>query len=351
MRELHLFAGVGGGILAGHLLGHTCVGAVELERYARRVLRARQADGSLDDFPIHDDVQTFSKATWPQLDVDIVAGGFPCQDISLAGSGRGLDGKRSGLWWDMHRIVRELEPAYVFVENTPALLARGFHRVLGSLADIGFDAEWCVLSAADCGAPHLRRRLWLLAAHPQRHALRQQQQRQAGGRDDVQAGRQALPGHDGPDGAVVADSEVLAERAGLREGQPSPVGGRRPGNGGCSSEPVGADADGWRWEQQWQSQPAGVEGPRGDESDGLRQGREHDAAAADSSGEGLEERQGTEGQRPYAPITGGGWWSAEPAVGRVANGIPDRVGQLRGLGNAQVPIVAARAFQLLMSRF
>ena len=164
MRELHLFAGAGGGILGGKLLGHRCVGAVEINPYCRRVLEQRQRDGVLEPFPIFDDVRTFDGTPWRGR-VDVVCGGFPCQDISNSGGKTGLDGERSSLWWEMHRIVREVEPRFVFVENVAAILVRGFDRVLGSLADLGFDAEWCVLSAGALGAPHIRERLWLLGSN------------------------------------------------------------------------------------------------------------------------------------------------------------------------------------------
>jgi len=93
----------------------------------------------------------------------IITGGFPCQDISLAGKGAGLSGSRSGLWFEMQRIIGELQPRYAIMENVPALTFRGLDRVLGSLADIGYDAEWTVISARDIGAPHLRKRIWIIA--------------------------------------------------------------------------------------------------------------------------------------------------------------------------------------------
>lgn len=170
MRELHLFAGIGGGILGGMLLGHRCVGAVEIDPYCRRVLEARQRDGILEPFPIHDDIKTFDGTAWRGR-VDVVCGGFPCQDVSEAGHRRGLDGERSGLWFEMARVVREVRPRFVFVENVGGLLVRGIDRVLGELASLGFDAEWCVRSAADCGAQHQRKRIWILAtdANRQQH--------------------------------------------------------------------------------------------------------------------------------------------------------------------------------------
>lgn len=163
MRELALFAGAGGGILGGKLLGWRCVCAVEIDPYARRVLLARQADGCLEPFPIWDDVTTFDGKQWAGF-VDVVSGGFPCQDLSVAKQGaEGIYGARSGLWKQMARIVCEVRPQFVFVENSPALTFRGLGRVLADLAEMGFDACWGVFSAADVGAPHIRERIWILA--------------------------------------------------------------------------------------------------------------------------------------------------------------------------------------------
>jgi DNA (cytosine-5)-methyltransferase 1 len=162
MRELALFAGAGGGILGGHLLGWRTVCAVEWADYPRKVLLARQRDGILPRFPIWDDVQTFDGSPWRGR-VDVVSGGFPCQDISAAGKGAGIDGSRSGMWFHMARIVCEVRPRFVFVENSPMLTSRGLGRVLGDLAAMGYDAEWGVLGAVDAGAPHQRDRIWVVA--------------------------------------------------------------------------------------------------------------------------------------------------------------------------------------------
>ena len=162
MNELALFAGAGGGILGGHLLGWRTVCAVEWEPYAACVLAARQNDGILPAFPIWDDVQTFDGKPWAGR-VDVVSGGFPCQDISAAGRGAGIEGTRSGMWGHMARIIGEVRPRYVYVENSPMLTSRGLHRVLGDLAEMGFDARWGVVSAADVGAPHQRDRIWIVA--------------------------------------------------------------------------------------------------------------------------------------------------------------------------------------------
>lgn len=161
LRELALFAGAGGGILGGHLLGWRTVAAVEYNAYARSVLLARQNDGTLTPFPIWDDVRTFDGKPWKGL-IDVVSGGFPCQDISIAGNGNGIDGERSGLWRHQIRILDEIRPQLAYVENSPMLTSRGINRVLGDLAELGFDAKWGVLGASDVSRDHHRKRIWIL---------------------------------------------------------------------------------------------------------------------------------------------------------------------------------------------
>jgi len=162
VNELALFAGAGGGILGGKLLGWRTVCAVEWEPYPASVLCARQNDGFLSPFPIWDDVQTFDGKPWAGI-VDVVSGGFPCQDISSAGKGAGIDGERSGMWREMARIIYEVRPKFVFVENSPMLTSRGLGRVLGDLAEMGFDAQWGVLGSIDVGFATNRDRLWIVA--------------------------------------------------------------------------------------------------------------------------------------------------------------------------------------------
>ena len=161
MNELALFAGAGGGILAGKLLGWRTVCAVEIEPYAASVLIERQNDGILDPFPVWDDVRTFDGKPWRGI-VDVVSGGFPCQDISVAGKGKGISGERSGLWSEMRRIIGEVGPAIVFVENSPALTFRGGTTVLGDIAEMGFDAKWGTLGAGASSVCE-GERLWIVA--------------------------------------------------------------------------------------------------------------------------------------------------------------------------------------------
>ena len=163
MNELALFAGAGGGILGGKLLGWRTVCAVEWEAYPASVLVARQNDGLLPPFPVWDDVQTFDGKPWRGI-VDVISGGFPCQDLSVAGGGgAGHYGERIGLWKEMGRVIGEVRPRFVFVENSPMLVNNGLDRVLADLSKLGFDARWGVVGADYVGAPHRRERFWLVA--------------------------------------------------------------------------------------------------------------------------------------------------------------------------------------------
>lgn len=162
LRELTLFAGAGGGILGGRSLGWRTVCAVEIDPYCQRVLCERQNDGSLDPFALWDDIRSFSGKPWRGL-VDVVSGGFPCQDISTAGKGAGIAGEKSGLWKEMARIIMEVRPKYAYVENSSALLTRGLDVVLADLSEMGMDAKWGIVGADDAGGFHRRKRIWILA--------------------------------------------------------------------------------------------------------------------------------------------------------------------------------------------
>lgn len=152
-----LFSGIGGLELGLERAGlGPVVWQVEKEPYCREVLARHWP--SAERF---DDVRNVGAHNLKR--VDIICGGFPCQDISFAGPGAGLAGERSGLWFEYARIVRELRPRYVVVENVAALLVRGLDAVLGTLAALGFDAEWSTLSACAVGATHVRRRLFIVA--------------------------------------------------------------------------------------------------------------------------------------------------------------------------------------------
>lgn len=155
MRELALFAGAGGGILGGKLLGWRTVCAVEFASYPRRVLLARQRDGLLPRFPIWDDVRTFDGEPW-RGHVDIVSGGFPCQAFSQAARGRN---NAEDLWPEMLRVVLEVRPRFVFGENVKR---SPIERAAKELESHGWRCSIAEVSAAALGAPHLRERWWLL---------------------------------------------------------------------------------------------------------------------------------------------------------------------------------------------
>lgn len=163
MRELHLFAGCGGGILGGILLGHTTVCAVEIEPYCRKVLLQRQRDGILPKFPIWDDVRTFDGKPWRDK-VEVVCGGFPCTDIAVCKpDGKGLEGTASGLWHEQKRVISEIRPRYAFIENSPMLTVRGGNRVLSDLTEMGYNCRWGVVGGNSAGLCVDGKRFWLLA--------------------------------------------------------------------------------------------------------------------------------------------------------------------------------------------
>lgn len=161
LRVLSLFAGIGGFDLGLERTGgFKTVAFCEIDPFCRRVLAKHWPE-----VPCYEDVRTLTadRLRADGVDVDVICGGFPCQDISYAGPGAGLSGDRSGLWFEYARLVGELEPQLVLVENVSALLDRGMGEVLGTLSDLGFDAEWDTLTACGVGLPHMRRRVFVVA--------------------------------------------------------------------------------------------------------------------------------------------------------------------------------------------
>ena len=299
MRELALFAGSGGGILGGHLLGWRTVCAVERDAYSAQVLAQRQNDGALATFPIWSDVCSFDGRPWRGL-VDVVSGGFPCQDISAAGSGAGIDGARSGLWREMARIIGEVRPELVYLENSPLLVGRGLALVLSDLTEMGYDAQWCIVSASDCGAPHQRDRIWLVA-------------NAVGGRQQAR-------------GLSIRATETVAKP--------------------CDSRNHLADADGARQPQppgQQQKRGLGTEQCGEVKADAVREREQRIITSQPDTQVWQESRERSDRSR------GDGFrrWPAEPGMGRVADGVAHRVDRIKALGNGQVPRVAATAFTIL----
>jgi DNA (cytosine-5)-methyltransferase 1 len=166
VRELSLFTGAGGGVLGSKLLGWKTIGYVEWNDYCQRVLKQRIEDGIFDRAPIFGDIRTFNSEGYAERYrgmVDVISAGFPCQPFSVAGK-RLAENDERNMWPETRECIRTIRPRFALLENVPGLLSSGyFGTVLGELSEIGYDARWCVLSAADVGAPHKRERLWILA--------------------------------------------------------------------------------------------------------------------------------------------------------------------------------------------
>ena len=314
MNELALFAGAGGGILGGHLLGWRTVCAVEWGHYPACVLVARQNDRILPAFPVWDDVQTFDGRPWRGI-VEVISGGFPCQDISSAGKGAGISGARSGMWSHMARIIGEVRPRYVFVENSPMLVIRGLGTVLGDLAALGFDARWGVISAADVGAPHQRDRIWIVATNT-RHGEQRQQKSFVQQKCSKSIGKKSGNLCENISNADdITDSEIQRCRktGELRRDESS----------------------------QW------ITGSSQKMADAS-----HIRSCSPPTDRELERQR-----RPAISSLDCQWWDREPGqtsreiesgLGRVVNGVAAGVDRLKAIGNGQVSLVAATAWSILI---
>ena len=362
MNELALFAGAGGGILGGTLLGWRTVCAVEIEDYPRRVLLQRQADGILPRFPIWDDVTTFDGKPW-RGKVDVITGGFPCQDISVAGLGAGITGLRSGLWKHFARIIGEVNPRYVFIENSPNLRNKGLEVVLEDLWKLGYDAKWGVVGAHHAGAPHKRNRIWIVA-HSNGIGLERK--------------RAELESTGSFGASEVAHSNGIGLTGGLhdREAPRTKQGHSTEGTGSDVAHAVsdsqrsthGRDSGisfTGRYEQSLSKRDS-FRGNLGDSSSELDEEVAHaagegqpqrpDSEVADSNSERFEELNPSTKPSDARQYTGrdvapgrGGWWATELGLGRVAHGVAHRVDRLKAIGNGQVPSVAAIAWEVLKS--
>ena len=321
LNELALFAGAGGGILGGKLLGWRTVCAVEWDAYARDVLVARQNDGCLEAFPIWDDVQTFDGYPWRGI-VDVVSGGFPCQDISCAGKGAGIEGERSSMWKHMARIIGEVRPRYAFVENSPLLVGRGLAVVLADLAEMGYDAKWGIVGAHNAGAPHKRDRIWILATDSNLCRCD----------DGSDPERQHKT-----DNAQIGETEKDKQSGSFWKYR--------------TSEDCGdvADTESRESGQQtkWQRRENTIGGDNDRRGD---QGKRSEIC--NSTVEGLQDRTEKPMGEPGADAKSkrSDWWATEPDVGRVAHGVAARVDRLKTIGNGQVPAVAALAWQILSGK-
>ena len=311
--ELSLFTGFAGITLGLRLAGQRVrtVCYVEIDSYCQRNMQARIRDAMLDDAPIWDDVRTFDGGPWRGT-VDIVTAGFPCQPHSIAGRRTGETDDRN-LWPDTLRVVSEVRPRYVLLENAGIQLRDGgvpayAYAVLAELAGIGYDAEWASIPAAAVGAPHERWRWWCLAypigggCREDQHDIRTRQSDAEGLRPDPHAHRQR---EQQPQGHLAQERRRPGD---LGETLPDTEGSRRPERRGTFGT------------------PPQLSGPKHGGED-----------VSDAS----IEQVGTS-RRPQRGAGGAGWWAVEPAVGRVVDGHPGRVDQLRTIGNGLVPAVVAK---------
>jgi DNA (cytosine-5)-methyltransferase 1 len=322
-NELALFSGAGGLSLGLRLavpsLRTVC--HVEREAYAAAVLVARMEEQAMDPAPIWDDVTTFDGRPWRGV-VDCIAGGFPCQDISNAGKRAGIGGERSGLWKEYARILDEVRPRFVFVENVAALVKRGLDVVLSDLAALGFDAEWGVFRASEAGAPHRRERIFILAHSERVGGVQEWPPWERASVGELAFGSCKALAHADERGREVVRSGGLFDG-----GRPPP----RNDTHGCGGQELG------------DAHLAGLEGR------GLLLGERR--------GERPLGAPGTPRAWPPGPDDAAGWRSVlevrpdlEPAVRRVAHGLAYRVDRLRLCGNGVVPQQAALAYRTLHAR-
>jgi len=352
-----LFTGIGGIDLGFERVGIQTKWQVEVEPYAIRVLEKHWPDVER-----YGDITKINSLPY----VDIISGGFPCQDISIAGKGAGIvEGEtRSGLWYEMLRIVRAVRPRYVVVENVPMLLNRGMGVVLGGLAEAGYDAEWRVVSAKDVGANHLRKRIFIVAVandpglqgHRERPRIFDtvfaqetlgmlcgRNRSELWGRDPADVPDPERPGtpRQREDTTLHRNGRTSLQPNGVRTTEEIDAGG----NGGGGRSEAMADTKSGEPRQQEAGNGREDTGGGGEEIN-LPNAERQRGRSGNVRGDGLSgyasipQGQRTD-HREGTDINASGWWGpTQPRVGRVAHGIPKRVDRLRCLGNAVVPQVA-----------
>jgi DNA (cytosine-5)-methyltransferase 1 len=208
VQYLSLFSGIGGLDLAAHWVGFRPAAFVERDGFCQKVL-AKHWHGT----PIFDDVRTFNAAQF--LGISLIIGGFPCQDISAAGKGAGLEGERSGLWFEYLRIIKECRPRFVVAENVDSLLGRGLDRVLCGLEEAGYAVEALSVAASDMGAPHQRKRWFIVGERIDQPGVAQGDS--CGGRLPGKPRRGA--GSEPTDGLVGGEKRAMANPDGQRQSQ------------------------------------------------------------------------------------------------------------------------------------
>lgn len=332
LTELSLFSGAGGGLLATkHLLGWKTICYVEWDRYAIEVLKARIRDGYLDDAPIWDDCFTFDGRPWAGL-VDVVTAGFPCQPFSTAGKGLAENDPRNG-WPAVIRILREVQPRYALLENVPGLLSKPyFRRILGELAQAGFNIEHDCISAEEIGANHKRERLWIVANSNQR-TINVDEQSRSSVLDLARHGATQQVEHANDERCEKFNASQISDQSTLIDR-------------GLVTVPYSDNPSTSRQREHSREVYARAETKRFDMGS---------SSLSDSNCEWPGERGSSiDDQQDGRCITGRQkendfrqWWAVEPKLGRVANGVPHRLDRLKAIGNGQVPAVVAVAWERL----
>ena len=296
MNVLDLFSGIGGFSLGLERAGMKTVAFCEIDKKCQAVLKKHWPG-----VPIFDDVSNL-KGEDIEETVDVICGGFPCQDISLAGKGAGLEGKRSGLWSEFKRLIEEIKPRYAIIENVSALRSRGLDQVLREISEIGYDAEWHCITAASIGAPHRRDRIWIVA-YP---------------RDNTR--RDSITGSLGRDGERELEERVRTSETTETSGS-SETSETLPNSKSKLSNGDNTYSESSKPSTQELGSSSSERDVPNSNSQGLQGQREITSRIS-------KELQDTSYSR---------WWEVEPDVGRVAHGIPGRVDRLKQLGNAVVP--------------
>lgn len=332
MKVLDLFSGIGGFSLGLERAGFETVAFCEPNPFCQAILKKHWPN-----VPVYEDVRELSadRLANDGIVFDAICGGFPCQDISVAGKGAGLAGARSGLWWEFHRLIAETRPKWVIAENVSALRSRGLDEVLGSLAALGYDAEWHCIPASAVGAPHRRDRIWIVA-YPNNdgRVSTENTEGDSKGNDGSQAGANsakqlARPSDVGTDVRRSA-AETLAD---ADSEQQQPMLSRCSIEGSRAIAPTGAldvDVASSRRNGAWESDVADASRPRLERSKWLRHNAEQIAERHSSALRSITERSADGGRQSHS-------WHFEPGVGRVADGVSNRMDRLRALGNAVVP--------------
>ena len=336
INGLDLFSGIGGIAIALKEWVRP-IAYCEIDPYCQGELLSRMADGTLPRSPIWDDISSFEGREFFGS-VDIVYGGFPCQDISVAGLGKGLEGERSGLFFEIVRLCGEIKPRFIFLENVPAITSRGGTEVVRKITEMGYDSRSCVVSAASVGAPHLRERWFLLAhtQHPRSYGAEIRRGTEASISNASQGAylpEQSSRMDNSRDVAGSFTSHSFCDRRGADatryEISPKPEKLQRPDGETCTNN--GASVDGNASNSASMRLNKGACERVYPERQAIQHEKSSDLCSEDAD-----------------PHFSSYWKDTKPPLCGVDDGIPNRVHRIRALGNAVVPSQAKKAFKMLM---